>query len=43
MAGACVDECRASAVGRRDGGDEKERRGLYLVKLIANNDFHDFR
>jgi hypothetical protein len=21
----------------------EERRGLYLVKLIANNDLHDFR
>jgi hypothetical protein len=48
----CVRECRASAVGgKKDDGDERRvgrENGLgivtpYLVKLIANNDLHDFR
>ena len=39
--GAGVHECRGTVVGGKYDGDET--RGLHLVKLIANNDLHDFR
>jgi hypothetical protein len=41
-AGADGRECSASTVGGKDD-DEERTRGLYLVKLIANDDLHDFR
>jgi hypothetical protein len=40
--GGRLRECRASTVGGKDD-DEERRRGLYLVKFIANDDLHEFR
>jgi hypothetical protein len=39
-----MSECRASAVGGKGDGDGmRGEERTYLVKLIANNDLHDFR